>query len=213
MNMLGSRAITEAGITVRHANFTRNYFIDLLVDHGAIFELKTVSHLHDGHRAQLMNCLLLTECCHGKLINFRPERIEHEFVNTTLTSADRVNFDVDHSAWDASMPRVLEIRCIVVELMRDWGTGQDALTHFLGGEDRVFRKIDVLSNGRCIGQQKMRVVEKDAAFKFTAFSDSLESFESHALKFLKHTDLKCFLWINVTLGLVTMKTLTKRPEK
>jgi hypothetical protein len=37
----------------------------------------------------------------------------------------------------------------------------------------------------------------------------LENFESHAMQFLKHADLKYSLWINVTLRTVTMKTLIK----
>lgn len=213
--MLRSRSVTEASIIARHADFSKTYFIDLLVDQGAIFELKTVNLLTDKHRAQLLNYLFLTESHHGKLINFRPERIEHEFVNTRLMHSDRTIFDVDDLAWDVSVPRASEIRCLVEEFMRDWGTGLDlqlyldALTHSLGGEDRVVRKIDIVSEGRCIGHQKVRFAGTDTVFKFTALSDSLENFESHALRFLKHTNLKHLLWINVTLGLVTMKTLIK----
>lgn len=213
--MLESRAITEASIMVRHANFCKTYFIDLLVDQGAIFELKTVNHLADGHRAQLLNYLLLTESRNGKLINFRTERIEHEFVNTTLTHADRTTFDVNDQAWDAAVLRASEIRCLVEEFIRDWGTGLDlqlyvdALTYYLGGEDCVVQNIDIMSEGRCIGHQKVRLAGIDAAFKFTTFTSSLENFESHALRFLKHTDLKYLLWINVRQGLVTMKTIKK----
>jgi GxxExxY protein len=214
-HVLGSRAGVEAGIMVKHADFFKTYFIDLLVDQGAIFELKTVNHLTDEHRAQLLNYLLLTESRHGKLINFRPERVEHEFVNTTLTHADRTTFEVDDSVWDNSVERALEIRRLVEEFLRDWGTGLDlqlyvdALTHFLGGEDRVVREIDIVSEGRCISHQKVRFAGTDAAFKFTALSGTFENFESHTLRFLKHTDLKQLLWINVTLRTVTMKTLIK----
>jgi GxxExxY protein len=214
-HMLGSRAVTEAGITVKHADFSKTYFIDLLVDLGAIFELKTVNHLADEHRAQLLNYLLLTESCHGKLINFRPERVEHEFVNTTLTHADRITFEVNDSAWNTTVARASEIRRLVEAFLRDWGTGLDlqlyvdALTHFLGGEDRVVREIDVVSEGRCIGHKKVWLAEPDTAFRFTALSGSLENFESHALRFLQHADLKHLLWINVTLRRVTMKTFSK----
>jgi len=214
-HVFGSRAITETSIMVKHADFCKTYFIDLLVDQGAIFELKTGNHLTDEHRAQLLNYLMLTEGRHGKLINFRPERVEHEFVNTRLTHADRTTFELDDSAWDASVEGALEIRRLVEEFLGDWGTGLDlqlyvdALTHFLGGEDRVVREIDIVSEGRCIGRQKVRFAGTDAAFKFTALSGTLENFESHALRFLRHTDLKRLLWINVTLRTVTMKTLIK----
>jgi hypothetical protein len=71
------------------------------------------------------------------------------------------------------------------------------------------REIDVVSDGRCISHQKVRLAGTNAAFRFTALSDTLESFESNALRFLKHTELKHLLWINVTLRRVTMKTLNK----
>jgi GxxExxY protein len=214
-HVFGSRAMIEVPIGVKHDDFLKTYFIDLLVDRGAIFELKTVSHLTDEHRAQLISYLLMTGGRHGKLINFRPERVEHEFVNTTLTLADRVTFDVDDSAWDASVEQAPEIRHRVEAFLRDWGTGLDlplyvdALTHFLGGEDRVVREIEVVSEGRCISHKKVSCAGANACFKITALSDKLESFESHALRFLQHTNLQHFLWINVTLRTVTMKTLSK----
>ncbi len=214
-HMFGSRAVTEASIIVKHGDFSKTYFIDLLVDHGAIFELKTVNHLADEHRAQLLNYLMLTGSWHGKLINFRPERVEHEFVNTTLTHADRTTFEVNDSGWNNAVKRAPEIRRFVEELLRDWGTGLDlqlyvdALMHFLGGEDRVVQEINVVSEGRCIGHKKVWLAEPDTAFRFTALSGSLENFESHALRFLKHADLKHLLWINVALRTVTMKTFSK----
>lgn len=211
----GSRAMIEVPILVEHADFSKTYFIDLLVDHGAIFELKTVGHLTDEHRAQLISYLMLTGGRHGKLINFRPERVEHEFVNTTLTHADRTTFQVDDSAWDNSVEQAPDIRRRVESLLRDWGTGLElrlyveALTHFLGGEDHVVRQIDVVSEGRVISHKKVSCAGADACFKITALIDKLESFESHALRFLQHTNLKHFLWINVALRTVTLKTLSK----
>lgn len=211
----GSRAMIEVPICVTHADFSKTYFIDLLVDQGAIFELKTVSHLIDDHRAQLISYLLMTGGRHGKLINFRPERVEHEFVNTTLTRAGRITFAIDDSTWDNAVEQALEIRRRAEAFLRDWGTGlhlqlyTDALTHFLGGEDRVVREIEVVSEGRCISHKKVHCAGADAAFKITALTDKLESFESNACRFLQHTNLKHFLWINVTLRAVTMKTLSK----
>jgi len=213
--LLLSRAVTETDISVKYADFCKTYFIDLLVDQGAIFELKTVKQLTDRHRAQLLNYLLLTGSRHGKLINFRPERVEHEFVNTTITHTDRISFIVDDSEWDASMERAIDIRNLVENFLRDWGTGldlqlyEDALTHFLGGKDRVVQEINIISENRCIGHQKVRLAGNDTAFKFTALTDSQEDFESHIWRFLMHTDLKRIMWINVTLHMVTMKTFKK----
>jgi GxxExxY protein len=214
-HFLGQRARTEARIRVKHHDFCKTYFIDLLVDHAAIFELKTVDSLLDEHRAQLLNYLMLCECRHGKLINFRPGRIEHEFMNTTLTRADRTAFDIDRAPWDGSIDRASEIARLVEEMLRDWGTGLDlqlyvdGLTHFLGGEESVLREVDVVSEGRSFGRQIARLVSADTSFKITALPASLESFESHARRFLKHTNLNHVFWINVTLRRVTLKTLSK----
>jgi len=214
-HVLGSRAKIEVPILVKHADFIKTYFIDLLVDEGGIFELKTVNHFTDDHRAQLISYLMLTGARHGKLINFRPNRVEQEFVNTTLTHADRITFAIDDSAWDNSVEQAPEIRRRVEAFLRDWGTGLDlqlyvdALTHFLGGEDRVVREIDIVSEGRCISHKKVQCAGADVVFKITALSEALEAFESHSLRFLRHTNLKHLLWINAGLWTVTMKTLTK----
>lgn len=214
-DVFGSRAMIEVPIVMKHADFSKTYLIDLLVDQGAIFELKTVSHLSDEHRAQLISYLMMTGGRHGKLINFRPERVEHEFVNTTLTHTDRIIFDVDDSAWNNSVEQAPEIRRRVEAFLRDWGTGLDlqlyvdALTHFLGGEERVVREIEVVSDGRCISHKRISCAGAEACFKITALTDKLESFESHALRFLQYTNLNHFLWINVTLRTVTLKALSK----
>lgn len=212
---LGNRAEKEVCIEAHFADFCKTYFIDLLVDQGGIFELKTVDRLTDEHRAQLLNYLLLTGSRHGKLINFRPERIEHEFVNTSLSYFDRTNFEVDDSWWDSSLERSSEFRSFVEELVRDWGSGldlqlyTDAVVHFLGGEEKVLRDIEIISNGNRIGRKKGHYAAKDTLFKFTALSDSLESFESHTQRFLAQTNLQHLYWINITLRQVTFKTLSR----
>ncbi len=214
-HVLGARADIEAGITITHEDFSTMRFIDLLVDDGAIFELKTVSRLLDEHRAQLLSYLFLTGSRHGKLINFRTERLKHEFMNTTLTHGDRTCFEVDDSSWDASVEGAPLMRRRVEALLRDWGVGlevqlyNEAMIHFLGGEERVVQEIDIISEGRCISHKKVQLAEKNACFRITALNNRLEEFESHALRFLRHTELKHLLWINVGLRTVTMKTLTK----
>lgn len=77
---LGSRASKEVFVRARFGGFCKPYRLDVLVDHGAIFELKAVNELTDAHRAQLLNYLLLTESRHGKLMTFRTPPIKHEFV-------------------------------------------------------------------------------------------------------------------------------------
>ena len=92
-------AQTEVPIDVTFDDFCKTYYIDLLVSGGAIFELKSVETLADRHRSQLMHYLFLTDVPHGKLVNLRPERVSHEFVNNVLTHQDRTAFEVVDEDW------------------------------------------------------------------------------------------------------------------
>ena len=80
----------EIPIDVIFETFHRQYFLDVLVADGGVFEFKAVEKITGRHRAQLLNYLLLCDLAHGKLINVRPESIEHEFVNTQWRFTDRL---------------------------------------------------------------------------------------------------------------------------
>src|SRR5271157_5677449 len=79
----------EVAVDVQFEDFCKTYYLDLLVGGGAIFELKAVESLMDRHRRQLMHYLFLTDLPHGKLVNLRPERVDHEFVNNVMSLAAR----------------------------------------------------------------------------------------------------------------------------
>src|SRR6266446_9643838 len=61
--------LTKVPIEVSHADFRKLYFVDLLVEDGAIFELKTVEVLNNRHRSQLFQYLMLADLPRGKLVN------------------------------------------------------------------------------------------------------------------------------------------------
>jgi len=44
--------------------------------------------------------LFLTGLPHGKLVNLRPERVEHEFINNLLTLGDRTSFQLSGDGWE-----------------------------------------------------------------------------------------------------------------
>ena len=208
-------ARAEVPIEVAFADFTMVYYFDLLVADGSIFELKTVQTIHARHRAQLLHYLLLTEVPRGKLINFRSESVEHEFVNTTLRHCDRRKFRIADDGWTAHR----EVRGLIVDVLRDWGTGLDVnlytdmLTHFLGGEEYVFSDVDIVVDGWPRGVQKMRLLEPRIAFKISALAQKqMPKFEEHLRRFLRHTALDALQWINITRDIVTFKTLEKGQE-
>jgi len=99
------KAQREVEILVAYRDFSKTYKVDLLLDSGVIYELKTVKSLNSGHRQQLINYLLLMGLKHGKLLNFRSKSVEYEYVSTSLTTEDRYRYSIDSSALS-----ILEIR-------------------------------------------------------------------------------------------------------
>ncbi len=211
-----SNVQTEVPIEVRFEGFVKKYYIDLLVGDGAVFELKTVGTFNARHRTQLLNYLLLTELAHGKLINLRSEHVEHEFVNTTLMLADRVRFCVESQDWRETASGSEPLAPWVVRMLRDLGAGldlqlyQDAVTHFLGGEEKTIGSVPVFDGGRTLGTQRVRLADPSRALKITALDDAeCLNFKDGAHRFLQHTPLRGIQWINITRNRVTFTTLEK----
>ena len=205
----------EIPIAISHGTFSTKHFLDGLIGGGA-FEFKTAEALTNRHRGQLYNYLLMLDLAHGKLVNLRPESVEHEFVNATLRPADRHSFEVVTDRWNRSLARSDFFLNSLQSVLDDWGTGLDlslydaAMTHFLGGETAVIREVAVRSGERIIGLQKMRLAEDDVAFRLTAFESDLERFEAHARKILQHVDLRAILWVNIGVRRVTFTTLMRK---
>ncbi len=205
-------AQVEVPIEVTFDDFCRTFYIDLLVASGAIFELKAVESLSQRHRGQLMHYLFLTDMPHGKLVNFRPERVSHEFVNNVLAREDRAAFQVRDESWITDEAAGLKER--MVAALRDWGTVLDislyeeAATHFCGRNAEPLADIEVRAGDRLLGSQKVRLAGPATALKVTALGeDALGDFECHARRFLAHTTLRSIQWVNVARAAVQFKTL------
>ena len=207
----------EVPLTVSHASFSKQYFLDVVVSDAAILEFKTVEKLGPRHRAQLLHYLFLLDLSHGKLINMRTTEVEHEFVNTTLTTAQRTRFDVNRDAWQANSPGADALESIVIPLLQDLGTGLDlalyeeAVTHLLGGEASVLHDMEVTGTNDCrLGEQTMRLAAEATAFKITTFRELPDSFAEHCRRLLAHTRLQAIQWVNITHGCVTLTTVGRQ---
>lgn len=207
-------ARVEVPIEVSFEDFRKTYYLDLLWADGAIFEFKAVEKLVDRHRAQMLNYLLLVDSPHGKLVNLRPESVEHEFVNAALTRADRICFAVEDDGFAEIGDGSPGLRELLVPMLRDWGVGLDsnlyeeALTHFLGGEDRVLRPIEIRVGNKLFGQV-MRAVTPNAGFKVTTLGEGKSRYEGHLRRFLAHTSLESMQWINIGRKVVSFKTIKR----
>jgi len=204
---------TEVRIDVSFRDFGKAYFIDAVVAGGAVFELKAVAGLTSGHRGQLLNYLLLTGLHHGKLVNFRAQPVEHEFVNTTATLAGRTKFAVDHSAWQATVGFGHEQKALVMGMLQDWGTGltralyEEAMIHFYGGPGRVFTEIDVSLDHASVAKQVVALCAEGVAFRITTFDQPLKAYREDLVRFIASTALHAIQWINIARDQISFSTV------
>ena len=204
----------EIPIDVIFETFHYQYFLDVLVAEGGVFEFKSVEKLGGRHRAQLLNYLLLCDLAHGKLINVRPESIEHEFVNTQWRFSDRLRFGINYERWNSDFPHAKFIQDYLTAFVNDVGSGletqlyQEAILHSLGGHEKTDSEIQVSVAGQTVGHQMMHMLSADVALKVTSLDRSIAKHELHTRKLLAHSNLKAIAWINLTLKQVTFMTLT-----
>ncbi|MEX0716031.1 MAG: GxxExxY protein [Planctomycetaceae bacterium] len=210
-------ARTEVPVQVRFEDFAKDYYIDLLVEEGAVFELKSVETIGPAQRAQLLNYLLLTGLSHGKLVNFSGDRVEHQFVNSHLRLTDRTAFEVVDRHWCDPGAGDRPLKPWLVGLLRDIGAGlhvhlyASAVSHLFGGDEAVLREIDISIDGRPLRRQKIRLAAPEWGFEVTAIEEpDLPRFEEHLHRSLGHTSLRGTHWINITRKQVTFMTVPRQ---
>ncbi len=202
----------EVPVTVTFQAFTKVYELDLTVADRGIYELKVASRLTAAHEAQLLNYLLLINVTRGKLVNFRPASVETCFVNTSLNLEQRRRFRVTTRRWQGTS----EFEALLVELLRDWGTGLEnplytqAITHLLGGEAKVIQPVPMRSHGRMIGTHRFHLYASDTAFMLTNFTRRVASHEAHFQRLINLTPLRQLWWVNIALHEVAFTTLTRQ---
>lgn len=147
------------------------------------------------HTGQTLNYLYLCGLNHATLINFRKAMVEHEFVSTGLTLANRLQFEISQRHWKPSTDACERMVQILSRVLREWGTHldpllyRDALIHFLGGKEQVARRVPVFSAGIPIGTKEMYLLADNIAFSVTASIHNLNSIWEHQKRFIKNTQL------------------------
>ena len=206
----------ELKMTASLDDFSKSYFADLLINQSVIVETKAVAALMPAHTGQTLNYLLLCGLHHGSLFNFRTDRVQHEFVSTRLTPADRLRCELDSSEWSSLSPECELLKHHFVRCVEEWGAFldpllyRDALTHFLGGIAQVVRDVPVYSQGEKIGCQEMRLITDDIAFAVTTATHHPGPLLEHQRRFLSHTQLKAIQWINLHHHKITFRTIMHR---
>jgi GxxExxY protein len=210
----GLNSCKEVAVTATFGSFAKTYFLDVVVNGSIPYELKAVGAIHPAHRNQTLNYLMLTGLAHAKIFNMRCSSVQYEFVSTSITPADRYAFELNFDGWLKLGADSEWFKDVMRSLIHEWGVFldvtlyYDAITHFRGHEN-VIRHVDVLRRSRAIGRQPIHVISQDTAFKITAISKDLESFEKRLRKFLAATSLRAIQWINFSRQNVTFKTLVR----
>ena len=205
-------AETEIQIIVTFKDYRKDYFVDLIISKGAVFELKAVNQLNNEHRNQLVNYLLLTGLQHGKLLNFGGESMEHEFVNAKIGRSQRRAFCMEDQNWEATRGFGDAEKKLAVDFLRDLGTGlsvplyEEIFTHFFAD----YRKVQVTIEGSPVGAQPTRMCAPGIGLKVTAFNDRVDDFERQIRRFLGHTSLTAIQWVNIALQKVTFSTIKEK---
>lgn len=83
----GLKVVKEKGLPIvyKEIQLDHGYRIDLLVEDKIVLELKTVEHLTDVHKAQLLTYLKLGNFPLGSLINFNTKLFKNDlkrYINT-----------------------------------------------------------------------------------------------------------------------------------
>ncbi len=206
--------LTEVPVTVTYRDFTKKYFLDLVADN-AVYELKTDAGLVGEHEKQLFNYLFLLGIPRGKLLNFRPLRVQGRIIATSLTQDERRRFTSSLDRWSDMTPGCGTLRQTMLNLLKDWGAFldfalyQDALAHFLGGPANIERQIALRREGLGLGTQRMLTCGPNVAFRITAYTESQNHVESHLHRLLALTDLKAIQWINLNHAQIEFTTIKK----
>ena len=205
----------EVPLRVVYQDFSKLYYLDLVVEHCVIYELKTVEALIRYHQQQLINYLLLAGLKHGKLINFRAGSVESWFVSTTLDLGARIVDNVDTIRWKGDDKTSRRLKEVLIGLLADWGSFLDldlykeAILHFLHEQGGNICPVEIEVNGRMAGRQKMCLLCDGTAWHISALRQGIKTYETHMTRLLCHTRLSRIHWINLNRRSVSLATITK----
>ncbi|MBN2702576.1 MAG: GxxExxY protein [Pontiellaceae bacterium] len=198
-----------------YEDYVKSLYIDLFINNSTVYELKACKALVEPNRIQTLNYLFATNTHHGKLINFRPFSVEHEFVSTRLDSRRRIQFTIHDELWCRSEP-ANQLRTVFINLLSDWGAFFDtdiymkALLHLFGGSDQILRAVPIYSGGQFIGHQKMPHLSETEIFCLTSVVKNPSKYQTHLLRLLQHTKLECIHWINLQHTEIHFSSLSRK---
>ncbi|HKL21366.1 MAG TPA: GxxExxY protein [Tichowtungia sp.] len=210
---MGINATSEVKIELTHKTFAKELFIDLLIEHRIIYELKAARSIISDHRIQTIDYLLLSNIQYGKIVNFRSASVQHEFVSTTLKHADRKKISICDEGWGETSETAVRLMTVTTDLLSDWGAFLDtnlykeAIAYFFGGLEEISKPVEIYRNGAPIGTQRLPLLSPTKTFFISSIKTGIESYQSHLQRLLNCTHLTSLFWINLNRSEVQFRTL------
>jgi GxxExxY protein len=199
----GLNAQTEVKIELTHKSFTKDLFIDLLLENSSIYELKATAAIIPDHRRQTLDYLFLSNTQHGKIINFRTPSITHEFVSTRLDDEKRHKFSIHHKNWLNESETAHHLKSLLLDLFNDWGLFlnttyyKEAVCHLLGGEEKIIRAVPIKRGGIILEHQNIPLLSPTDSFCISSVTENPSAYQMHLQRFLNRTELQKLHWINL----------------
>ncbi len=203
-SQIGLQVTREQLIRVRHGQFTKDYFIDLLFENSVIVECKCAQSITSAHRGQTLNYLLLTEAHHGSLVNFRPFKVKREFVSSNLTHELRRKFQVNGVSMDAG-PAFQRFMEVAIAFCSDVGLGLDLQLYrqaFMAINGSPFlepKSVPIFSDDQVVYEHSMNLLTQEIGLAVTALS-TVDETRIHLQRLLSHTRLAGIAWVNLPLN-------------
>jgi GxxExxY protein len=210
----GMNVVSEGEVRLTLQDFQKSYYLDALIEYGALYEFKAVDRLHERHDAQLLNYLFLAGLSEGKLINFASPSVQHRFVSTTVSPEDRFVFSLDAASLNKESHHIVDI---VNSILKEWGCFLDvhlyeeAIVHFLGGQKKVRKPVNIIHEGRLVGKHPMCLVDEMTGIHISSVVKGIDQYRKHLERMLLHTDLKHMVWVNFSRNKVQFKSLVNCP--
>jgi len=209
----GMAVRAEVPVVVAYKTFSKTYYIDLIVNSAVVYETKTVEVIAGHHRGQTLNYVFLLGVQHGKVVNFRPVSVEHEYVTTNIRPDDRFRLVIDDGDWVDADAESAAFKKLMLELIAEWGAFLsvqlfcDAVVFFFGGEDAVMRRVDIVRDGQLLGSDRMDLLNPQTSFIITANVVGQRSYEKHLQRFLRFANVHRAQWVNFHNQNIMFKTI------
>lgn len=207
------KVATEVPIRVSYKDFHKFYYVDMLIDNAVTYELKTAKALTGEHDKQALNYLFLLGMQRGKLINMQPSSVEHRFVSTRITPEKRYAVRIDDLEWQDLDEDSVWLKHLMTNLVKEWGAFlacslfDEAICHFRGGEENVFKRIEIRHDSNILGMQKVGMINDEVAFKISSITKGGTFYGQDLRRFVRFTSLRALQWINFNHDKIVFKTM------